>query len=180
MYVVTRNDRVRELAELPQSSIGAPCPMILVGEHSLRIAYYLEEKEEGSDGTAVRLLSPGHGNEPCAVVDFVLPYAHMFGPPNDEAFAGHPLAERGLKPYGAFEVEKSSWLATLERMNSVHPYHRPDRFEKYRHFILSFHDTTFECIAEDFTLSICLGSVDAALRQPNMRPNKSLERTRER
>jgi len=179
MYVVTRADRVRELAELPQSSIGAPCPMILVGEHSLRIAYYLEEKVGGWDGTTVRLLSPDQGNELCAVVDFVLPYAHMFGPPNDEAFAGHPLAERGLQPYGAFEVEGSSWLATLERMNSVHPYHRPERFKKYRHFILSFHDTTFECIAESFTFSTCRDSVDAALRRPHMRPNNSLERTRE-
>src|SRR5262245_3693714 len=98
MYAVTRSDRVRELAELPQSSIGAPCPMILAGEHSLRIAYYLEEREEGWDGTTVRLLSPDQGNEPCAVVDFVKPCAHMFGPPNDEAFAGHPLAERGLRP----------------------------------------------------------------------------------
>src|SRR5688500_9729003 len=179
MYVITRNDRVRELAELPQSSIGAPCPMILVGEHSLRIAYYVEEKEEGWDGTTVRLMSPDQGTEPCAVADCVSPYAHLCGAPNDEAFAGHPLAERGLQPYGAYEVEGSSWLATLERMNSVHPYYRPERFKKYRHFILSFHDTTFECIAESFTLSTCRGSVEAALRQPHMRPNKSLERTRE-
>jgi len=179
MYAVSRNDRVRELSKLPQSSIGAPCPMILVGEHSLRIAYYLEEKDEGWDGTTVRLLSPDQGNEPCAVVEFVMPYAHMFGPPNDEAFGGHPLAERGLRPYGAFEVEASSWLATLERMNSVHPYHRPERFKKYRHFILSFHDSTFECIAESFTLGICRGTVDAALRQSHMRPNTSLERTRD-
>jgi hypothetical protein len=179
MYVVTRTDRVRELAELPQSSIGAPCPMILVGEHSLRIAYYLEEKEQGWDGTSIRLLSADQGNEPCAVVDFVTPYAHMFGPPNDEAFIGHPLAERGLRPYAAFEVEGSSWLASLEQMNSVHPYHVPERFKKYRHFILSFHDSTFECIAESVTLSNFRGSVEAALRQPHMRPNKSLERTRE-
>jgi len=179
MYAVTKSDQVRELAELPQSSIGAPCPMILVGEHSLRIAYYLEEKDEGWNGTTVRMLSPDQGNEPCGVVDFVMPYAHMFGPPNDEAFGGHPLAERGLRPYGAFEVEGSSWLATLERMNSIHPYHRAERFKKYRHFILSFHDTTFECIAQSFTLATYRGSVESALRQSHMRPNTSLERTRE-
>lgn len=153
--------------------------MILAGEHSLRIAYYLEEREEGWDGTTIRMLSPDQSNEPCAVIDFVTPYAHMFGPPNDEAFGGHPLAERGLRPYGAFEVEGSSWLAILERMNSVHPYHLPERFRKYRHFVLSFHDITFECIAEHFSLAVCRGTVEAALRQPHMRPNTSLERTRE-
>jgi len=179
MYVVTKTDRVREIAELPQSSIGAPCPMILVGENSLRIAYYLEEREKGWDGTTVRLLSPDQGNEPCAIVEFIMPYAHIFGPPNDEAFGGHPLAERGLRPYGAFEVEGSSWLSALERMNSVHPYHRPERFKKYRHFVLSFHDTTFECIAEGFTSTTSRGTVEGALRQPSMRPNTSFERTRE-
>ena len=171
MYVVTTNDRVHELTEFPQSSMGAPCPLIQAGEHSLRIAYYLEEREEGWDGTTVRVLSPDQGNEPCAVVEFVQPYAHMFGPPNDEAFAGHPLADRGLEPYGAFEVERSSWLATLERMNAIHPYHRPERFRKYRHFVLSFHDTTFECIAESFSLVVCRGTVEAALGQPRATPN---------
>ena len=54
-------------------------------------------------------------------------YAHMFGPPNDEALRGHPLAGRGLRPYAAFEIRQSSWLRRLERMNSVHPRHDRER-----------------------------------------------------
>ena len=91
-------------------------------------------------------------------------YAHMFGPPNDEAFEGHPLSQRGLRPYAVFEVQASSWLASLERMNSVHPYHSAERFAKYKHFIFAFHDTTFECIAEGFSVSIHRGSVRSVLR----------------
>jgi hypothetical protein len=45
--------------------------------------------------------------------------AHTFGPSNDEAFSGHPLAARGLTPYGAFKIENSSWVRHLERMNSA-------------------------------------------------------------
>ncbi len=44
-------------------------------------------------------------------------------------------------------------------MNSLHPYHRPERFARYKHFILSFHDTTFECLAEAFSVSLRRGSV---------------------
>ena len=85
--------------------------------------------------------------ETMAVVRFVGCRAHMFGPPNDEAFAGHPLAGRGLRPYGAFLVQNSSWLRGLERMNAVHPRHNPERFRELKHFVLTFHDSTFECIA---------------------------------
>jgi hypothetical protein len=102
-------------------------------------------------------------NDLCAVVTFSQVYAHMFGPPNDEAFSGHPLASRGLTPYAAFEVEQSSWLRALQRMNSVHPYHRPEQFAQYKHFILSFHDSTFECIAASFEVALCRGSVGRVL-----------------
>jgi hypothetical protein len=48
-------------------------------------------------------------DQPWAIVTFDS-YAHMFGPPNDEAFPGHPLAERGLTPYAFFVIQNSSWL----------------------------------------------------------------------
>jgi hypothetical protein len=98
------------------------------------------------------------------LVRFTRPIAHMFGPPNDEAFAGHPLAQRGLEPYSVFEVHQSSWIRALERMNSVHPRHRPEAYARYKHFVFAFHDSVFECIAEGFELSAYRGSVSAVLR----------------
>jgi hypothetical protein len=83
----------------------------------------------------------------------------MFGPPNDEAFHGHPLAERGLHPYGAFRIVNSSWIRTLERMNSVHPHHRPEVFWKRQHFVFAFHDSTFECICNEFDVAKMRGSI---------------------
>lgn len=137
--------------------------MVCAGEHNLLLAYYLQETPADWDGTSVRLLSDADGDEPCALVTFEMAYAHMFGPPNDEAFEGHPLAAKGLRPYAVFEVHSSSWLRSLERMNSVHPYHDPQRFAKFKHFIFAFHDTTFECIAESFSLSLHRGSVKSIL-----------------
>lgn len=85
---------------------------------------------------------------PAALVEFVRPRAHFSGPPNDEALAGHPLAARGLAPGTPARVGGSSWVRSLERMNRVHPRHRPEAFARLEHFIFPFHDSTFECVTE--------------------------------
>lgn len=152
MYPVA-DDRVVPLADIPRSSVGAPCPRVVADELRCLVGYYLHARDPGWDGTTVRVIDPAEATDPVGVVDFTRCYATMFGPPNDEAFEGHPLADRGLHPYGAFEVLGSSWIAQLERMNAVHPYHRREHFDGYRHVILAFHDSTFECIARGYTIS---------------------------
>lgn len=159
MYSVDELDVVKELTELPQSSVGAPCPMILCSEYSLHLAYYLQKDMSDWDGRMPRMVGITSKDEDCALVKFTGVISHMFGLPNDEAFAGHPLSSRGLAPYTVFEVEHSSWLRTLERMNSVHPAHRPERYMNRRHLIFAFHDSTFECIAKEYELSVHKGSV---------------------
>lgn len=159
-YVVDERDSVIELHDLPQSSVGAPCPIVLAGEHSLAVAYFPQDTPADWDGTTVRVVGPGTSGEPAIIVRFARPYASMFGPPNDEAFAGHPLAARGLRPYGAFEVQHSSWIRRLEKMNSIHPCHRPEHFSIYRHFILVFHDTTFACVATGYSHELASGPLN--------------------
>jgi hypothetical protein len=100
-----------------------------------------------------------------AIVCFENPYAHYFGPPNDEAFSGHPLYAKGLKPYSVSKIENSEWIEELETMNSIHPHHRPGMNERYSHFIFAFHDTTFECVAKGFTVNIQKGSMNLAIQE---------------
>lgn len=164
MYQVDHQDEVHELLDVPQSSIGAPIPTIVADEHRVVLAYYLEDDEDPEwDGQNIRLVGPTGVSEPLAIVRFASCYAHMFGPPNDEAFRGHPLASRGLHPYGAFEIHKSSWIRGLERMNSVHDYHRPEEFWKRRHLIFAFHDSTFECVCNGFDVTLSRGSISSAI-----------------
>jgi len=87
-------------------------------------------------------------NAELAAITFMHPVAHYLGPPNDEAIEGHPLASRGLTAYGIFEVLSSSWIRSLDDMNRVHPLHNPKRFSTLRHFVFTFHDATFEIIAD--------------------------------
>ena len=56
------------------------------------------------DATYVRMVAPDTPGEEIALVRFTRYSAFMFGPPNDEAFSGHPLASRNLSPYLAVEV----------------------------------------------------------------------------
>ena len=160
MYKVNGNDKVIPLTDIPQSSIGAPIPVIVSGEHDLLIAFYLQDTSDDWTGETVKVMGKDSANEPVCIVHFQNCYAHIFGPPNDEAFSGHPLSDKGLEPFGSYEVKNSSWLQDLEVMNSVHPYHDKTRFlERKRHIVLTFHDTTFECIAESYKYNIATGSV---------------------
>jgi hypothetical protein len=50
--------------------------------------------------------------------------------------------------YGLFEVLDSSWIKTLAEQNLVSfPNPSPSRPSR-RHFVVTFHDSTLECIAE--------------------------------
>lgn len=55
-------------------------------------------------------------------------------------------------------------------MNAVHPYHHSGRFhEGKRHFVLAFHDSTFECVAEGYAISVHVGSMAGALPEMSRR-----------
>jgi len=158
MYEVDENDRVVALEGVPQSSVGAPLPLILANDQRVVLAYYINTTDPSWDGKTVRILDQERSDEPIAIVRLDC-IAHMFGPPNDEAFTGHPLANRGLHPYSAFRIERSSWIRKLERMNRVHEYHRPEHFERFHHLVFAFHDSTFECVCREFDVRSDHGSM---------------------
>lgn len=165
MYQVDKKDKVIEIKDVPQSSVGAPLPIILSDEHTILLAYLLQNTPENWDSSTIKVVDYETEDEFLAIVKFNRYASFMFGNPNDEAFSGHPLYNRGLHPYAVFEIENSSWLRNLERINSVHPYHKPDHFQKYKHLVFAFHDSTFECVAESFDISIHEGSLESALTE---------------
>jgi hypothetical protein len=154
MYTIDGEDALRILDDVPQSSVGAPLPLILSNEGNVVVAYYEQiPQPDWGEPRSVRVVDYETSAEPTTIVAFRHCRAMYFGAPNDEAFAGHPLAARGLHPYSAVEVLRSSWIRQLERMNSVHPYHRPEVFAALHHYILAFHDSTFECVTQAYEVS---------------------------
>src|SRR5262249_20229717 len=108
MYPVDELDTVVEISNAPRPDVGAPLPLVVADDYRLMLAYLLSESDPNWDGTYVNVVSPDSEGMAVAVIRFHRPYAHVFGPPNDEAFYGHPLANRGLHPYSVFEVRESS------------------------------------------------------------------------
>ena len=137
VYEIDAKDKVIELEGIPQSDPGAPLPLCVSNEEKALVAYILSELETGKD----------FGDE-FIVLDFGSCLSTMFGSPNDEVLNGHPLYKRGLRHYGSWEVLNSSWLRSLIKVNSVHPQHNPEAFAGKRHFVMTFHDSTFECLSE--------------------------------
>ena len=163
MYSVDNRDRVIELEGVPQSSAGAPMPFVLSDEHVTLLAYIIQDNLPDWGDRVLTDEDLALLVEHLALVEFRECRTFVFGSPNDEAFDGHPLANRGLHPYGAFQISESSWIRQLEQMNSVHPFHKPERFLRLKHFVFAFHDSTFECVAEAFTVSEHQGSLESLL-----------------
>ena len=143
MYAVDQLDTPIRLSGVPRPDCGTPCPIVISDEGRLALSYWEIDDPPYEPTTA-----------PLAIIKFQHPYLHIFGPPNDEAISGHPLSGRKLFPCGAFRVEHSSLVRHLEMMNSVHRYHDPRRFEILVHYIFTFHDSTFECVAQSFESTV--------------------------
>ncbi len=71
------------------------------------------------------------------IVSFHVAFGHRFGPPDRRGLSAHPLAARGLKPDGAFEVRDSSWV-------------RGAFGGRGKHYVFAFQDALFECVAEGY------------------------------
>ena len=147
-------DQVIELKNVPQSCVGAPYPVIICDERMLLLAYDVQQLSPNFEPGHILTDADMASFAPqTALVEFKLYYSYSFGAPNDEAINGHPLYERGLRSYSAFEVKNSSWIRELERRNSVHHSHNPKRFESLQHYVFTFHDSTFECVAREFKIT---------------------------
>ena len=158
-YTPDARDRVVWLADAPHSDEGAALPVVLASEFRLFLVYLTQDTPPDWDGQSVTIVRADSEDMPVAVVEFLQPHAHLFGPPHDEAIIGHPLAGRGLHPCGRFTVEDSSWLRALERMDAAHPRHRPERFRLLTHYVFTFRESTFECAANDLAFSVRRGSL---------------------
>jgi hypothetical protein len=150
MYSVDNLDEVVALDGVPLPETGAPLPMVLADDYGVVLSYLLNIAPQQDAGSV----------EEFAFVRFRSPLMHLFGPPNDEALEGHPLWGRGLGYYGVFRVDQSSLIRRLALMNRVHPHHDWALFEKKKHYIFTFHDSTFECVADSLEVETAKMSWD--------------------
>jgi hypothetical protein len=121
-----------ELGFVPEAGVSAP--VLLQNDYSAIMTF--SAVTIGSDGSRTKTGT--------AIIELDRCQWTTFGYPNDEAIAGHPLYGRGLCAYGIFEVHDSHWVRRMFEQNKVSfPNTKP---WSVRHFLFSFHDSTFECI----------------------------------
>ncbi len=137
--------------------VGAPLPHLLQSEYHTFLIFYSED--------SVASTANPTSNLGIAVVEFERCLSAKLGAPNDEVLEGHPLHGKGLEAYTAQLVQNSPWLAELQQINSVHHFYNPDTWQNYHHYVLWFHDTSFECIAESFTVELHNDSLASVIRQ---------------
>ncbi|HEK20796.1 MULTISPECIES: hypothetical protein [unclassified Mucilaginibacter] len=126
---------------------GAPEPFLVSNESKVGLLFYATEEDE--------YLHTATACSPLLVMlEFTSCLKFSLGSPNDETLSGHPFYEHGLNSYGFFEVKDSPLIDDLKEINSVHPYYNKGLYEAERHFIITFHDSTFECVAESYRVTV--------------------------
>lgn len=119
--------------------VGAPMPLLLAnGLHTYLLFYLGDTHLERNKKDSV------------ALVQFYRCVSARLGDPNDEVFHGHPLSEKGLLPYAAQIVRNSKWIIELETINKVHPQYNQEFWRSLSHYVLWFHNETFECVAKSY------------------------------
>jgi hypothetical protein len=134
---------------------GAPLPYLLQNDYRTFLAFFLQDVDPNWDGTHVRVRNPSDGfSERIALVEFERCICSKMGTPNNEVLHGHPLSGKGLAGYQAMSVKNSAWLKELETINAVHSCYKAEVWRDLNHYILPFHDSTFECVARGFKVEV--------------------------
>ena len=138
--------------EFPVSwDTGAPLPYLLRNDHRTFLTFFLRDIDPNWDGSYVSVRDPNSNlSEKLAVVEFERCICTKMGTPNDEVLHGHPLSGKGLAGYQPMAVKNSMWLKELEAINAVHSCYKATVWRDLSHYILPFHDCTFECVARGF------------------------------
>lgn len=126
MYDIDSRDKAIVLDLAPSPDSGDPLPVVLAKDGAVILSYVA-------------------GRELTVMATFPFCAAHLFGGPKAKSIKEHPLAERGLKPHGAFEVRDSSWARSLAER---------DGEPKRKHFVFTFRDSVFECLATDIGVEL--------------------------
>jgi len=100
---------------------------------------------------AVRETADGtYADAGTAIIEFKACSATKFGYPNDEAWIAIPRTKN--LDYGVYEVLDSAWKSEISQLNR---YAFPETKEwGGRHFLILFHDSSFECVAQDYEIEI--------------------------
>lgn len=127
---------------------GSPSPTILSNDNELFIAFYANRQNSSTIPQECNTIY----DTGVFALKFKVYLKYTFGLPGEETIQGHPYSKLGMKSYSFYELKNSDLIKSLQDIEKVHPQYNPTKWEMYRHYILTFHDNMFECIAQDFEI----------------------------
>jgi hypothetical protein len=146
-----QEDLVVLLDSVPRPAADAAEPFIVASDRRVILAYPIAEADFERFGPF------DADDDPFCAVLFPDTVFHRLGPPGDGNLDFHPLVGQGLSGYSAHEVENSSLAAEIAAVGSVGL--------AQRHFVITFQDSTFECVASDYTVVGVYGAGEIASRE---------------
>jgi hypothetical protein len=146
-----QEDQVVLLDSVPHPAEDAAEPFIVASDRRVILSYPVAE----SDFERFGPFDPD--DDPFCAVLFPDTVFHRLGPPGDSDLEIHPLASQGLTGYSVHEVMNSSLAAELAAVASTGP--------AQRHFLITFQQSTFECVASDYTVVGVYGAGEIAIRE---------------
>ncbi|MFM0225624.1 hypothetical protein [Paraburkholderia dipogonis] len=146
-----QEDQVVLLDSVPHPAEDTAEPFIVASDRRVILSYPIAE----SDFERFGPFDPD--DDPFCAVLFPDTVFHRLGPPGDGDLEIHPLAAHGLTGYSVHEVLNSSLAAELAAAASTEP--------ALRHFVITFQESTFECVASDYTVVGVYGAGEIASRE---------------
>lgn len=132
---------------------AAPLPHLVCNEDRALVLFYLRRRITGPSMSPVSISAVNSGQARLGIINFTGVSSIRFGGPNDEGLDSHRLFGKGLDFYAAHEVVGSRWL----RDEGIDQ-------ESCRHFILTFQDSVFECLAKGFQAEQVEGEFASTLK----------------
>jgi hypothetical protein len=130
--------RATSLPDIPRPAPGVPSPHVVANEGGLTLLY----RTGGVDTSALT-----------ARVFFRQVYNVRWGPPNDERLGTHQLGRIGVAPYTPSELFASDWCAKSIEEGLIAGAEASEWLKALRHFVIPFHDSTFECLAGGYEVA---------------------------
>lgn len=150
---------------------GAPLPHVLASGSSTCLIYLAGGPSPGEAGWPETISIDPLSPEPrsIALVEFVECAALRFGDGSDDEDLDHPLYGAGLEFYAAHVVANSRWLAAMREMDPPRAADEAVRWQHHQHYLLMFHDDSFECLATGHRIEVFQGSFAGVLEIARLR-----------
>lgn len=78
---------------------------------------------------------------------------YKFGFSGHETIPYHKYSEYNITTSTFYNIKSSYWINELKNIATQHPRYDEKKWDSYNHFIITFEDEMFECIAEKYEVT---------------------------